>query len=138
MSNSLEGQNQDEQEAGPNQQQLLNVYIKQLLEKENLLKSYQTELNRKLADDLKHALNMNSDEDEPSESEQDSDDLDSTSSSSLEKRAPNSYLRFGKRNGPAYLRFGRAQAYLRFGKRSPNSYLRFGKRNPAYLRFGRK
>ena len=75
-----------------------------------------------------------------SNSVEDSADEQLESADQMDKRST-AYLRFGKRGNqgpPAYLRFGRGQPYLRFGKRSPNAYLRFGKRNPAYLRFGRK
>ena len=67
------------------------------------------------------------------ENDEEEDDGREDNASEL-KRA---ILKSGKRS-PSYLRFGRGQAYLRFGKRSPSSFLRFGKRNPAFLRFGKR
>ena len=105
----------------------LKKFIEYLIRQSN----YDAELNSKV-NALKYLVITSSEEDKINLNDDDSED-----NTLNEKRSP-SYLRFGKRNGPAYLRFGRGQAYLRFGKRSPNAYLRFGKRNPAYLRFGRK
>ena len=110
----------------------LRTYVEHLIQQGEVAAQNQAKLNSKV-NALTHLINSA----EESGQEEDDESSNDKAESGLDKRSP-SYLRFGKRNGPAYLRFGRGQAYLRFGKRSPNAYLRFGKRNPAYLRFGRK
>ena len=56
-----------------------------------------------------------------------------------QNRDSGNFMRFGKRND-RFMRFGRADALIRFGKRGGDQFMRFGKkkRNDPFMRFGKR